>query len=316
MTPDLVSIIVPCYNAERWLAATLKSALAQSWPHKEIIVVNDGSTDQSLALARKFEGGAIRILDQPNRGAAAARNTGLRAAQGEFIQFLDADDLLSPGKISAQVKLLRRIPANRVASCRWGRFEHDPAQARFVDTEVFRDFLPVEFLILAGETGAMMHPSAWLIPRSIAERAGPWDERLSLNDDGEYFARIALASAGIAFCADDEARSYYRSGVAGSLSQQRSDQARRSQYQSLLLITQLLLAAEDSRRTRRACAGYWRRFVHDFYPAPPELIIQAEAEVERLGETVGCPPMGPRTAFLAKILGWKNVWRLKHRLQR
>ncbi|HET7537953.1 MAG TPA: glycosyltransferase, partial [Candidatus Didemnitutus sp.] len=109
MSP-LVSIIIPCYNAERWLAATLESALAQTWSAKEIIFVNDGSTDRSLALARSFESRSVRVIDQPNRGASAARNAGLRAAQGELFQFLDADDLLSRGKVAAQVALLAARP--------------------------------------------------------------------------------------------------------------------------------------------------------------------------------------------------------------
>jgi hypothetical protein len=147
-------------------------------------------------------------------------------------------------------------------------------------------------------------------------RAGPWDESLSLNDDGEYFSRVALASSGLAFCADPAARSYYRSGLPGSLSQQRSDRARRSQFRSLELITRRVLAAEDSPRTRRACAGYWRRFVHDFYPAPAELIRGAEAEVRRLGGEVGRPPLGGKSAALARVVGWKNLLRLKYLLHR
>src|SRR5262245_23729785 len=163
-----VSIIIPCYNAEPWLAATLESALAQTWPAKEIILVNDGSRDGSLALARRFEARGGRVIDQPNAGASAARNHGLRIARGEFIQFLDADDLLSPGKIAAQVALLAQRPAGTIASCRWGRFTTDPAQTRFVDDAVYRDFTAVDFLVLAGDTGAMMHPSAWLVPRAVA----------------------------------------------------------------------------------------------------------------------------------------------------
>ena len=316
MTAPLVSIIVPCFNAERWLGITLESALAQTWPNKEIIVINDGSSDGSLALARTFEPRGVKVIDQRNQGAAAARNTGIRASTGAFLQFLDAEDLLSPGKLSAQIELLSHCAPSRVASCRWGRFEIDRDQARFVDDAVYRDFTAIDFLVLAGETGAMMHPSAWLVPVDVAQRAGPWDESLSLNDDGEYFARVALASSGLAYCDEQGARSFYRSGLAGSLSQQRGEKARRSQFRSLELITRKLLAAEDSARTRMACAGYWRRFVHDFYPFPPELIQRAESEVRRLGEDVGRPTMGPRTAALSAIIGWKNVWRLKHFLDR
>ena len=311
-----VSILIPCYNAAPWLAATLDSALAQTWSNKEIILVDDGSTDGSLDLARAYQAEGVRVVAQANAGASAARNHALRLARGDFIQFLDADDLISPGKIAAQLTLLGERPAGTVSTCTWGRFTDDPAAARFVDEAVFRDFTPVDFLVLAGETGAMMHPSAWLVPRAVAETAGPWDESLSLNDDGEYFARVALASTGIAFCADPAARSYYRSGLTGSLSRQRSLRARQSQFRSLELITAHLRAAEDSSRVRHASAGYWRRFVHDFYPQSAELIARAAAEVKRLGETVGRPAMGPKTAALAALIGWRTVWRLKHLLFR
>ena len=138
MTLPLVSILIPCYNAGRWLAATLESALAQTWPHIEVIVVDDGSSDDSPTVARAFEGRGVRLILQPNAGASAARNRALRESRGEFLQFLDADDLLSPGKIAAQISLLRQRSAGTVASCAWGRFADNPQTARFVDTPVFR----------------------------------------------------------------------------------------------------------------------------------------------------------------------------------
>ncbi len=313
MTSPLVSIIIPCYNAGPWLAATLESALAQTHAPTEILVIDDGSRDDSLAVARSFAPRGVRVVSQANAGASAARNHGLRLACGKFIQFLDADDQISPDKIAAQLAFLAPENADTLATCQWGRFQADPAAALFVDTAVFRDFAPVDFLVLAGDTGAMMHPSSWLLPRAVADRAGPWDETLSLNDDGEYFCRVLLASAGMAFC--PEGRSYYRSGLSGSLSQQRGEQARRSQFRSIELITQQLLAAEDSQRTRQAAANYYQRFIHDFFPAPAELMQQATACVTSLGgATLGLPPMGPQTALLARIIGWRNVWRLKHLL--
>src|ERR1700688_447700 len=89
----LVSIVIPCYNAKRFLAETLESALAQSYPHTEIIVVDDGSTDGTAALIGAY---ADRVKAEfgPNRGVSAARNRGTALAAGEFIQYLDADDLL------------------------------------------------------------------------------------------------------------------------------------------------------------------------------------------------------------------------------
>jgi glycosyltransferase involved in cell wall biosynthesis len=316
MNPPLVSILIPCYNAAPWLRATLDSALAQTWPHTEVVLVDDGSRDGSLALARSFEPRGVRVFSRANAGASAARNHALREARGDFFQFLDADDLLSPGKIAAQITLLQTRPAGWVASCRWGRFADDPARAQFVDTNVFRDFSPLDFLVLAGNTDAMMHPSAWLVPRTVAERAGPWDESLSLNDDGEYFCRVLLASAGIAYCADPGARSYYRSALPGSLSQRRDGRARRSQFHSVELIAAHLLAAEDSPRTRRSAANRFQNFIHDFYPEPRDLMRRAEQRAFALGGASLTPPMGRRTAALARLLGWKNVWRLKHLLRR
>ena len=316
MSDPLVSILVPCCNAAPWLAATLESALAQTWPQCEILVVDDGSRDDSLALARRFEARGVRVFAQPNAGASAARNRALREAHGDFFQFLDADDLLAPGKIAAQLALLAGRPPAALATCAWGRFTADPAEARFVDDAVFRDFAPLDFLVLAGTTGAMMHPSAWLVPRAVAERAGPWDESLSLNDDGEYFCRVALAGTELAFCAAPDAKSYYRSGLPGSLSQRRGEPARRSQFRSHELVAQHLLAAENSARTRRAIAETFQRFIYDFFPSPPDLMRAAAARVAEFGGSTQPPPMGPKTSALARLLGWKNVWRLKHLLGR
>jgi glycosyltransferase involved in cell wall biosynthesis len=310
MTPPLVSILIPCHNAARWLAQTLESALAQTWPNREIILVDDGSTDDSLGVARRFEPRGVQLLGQPKRGASAARNRAWRAARGDYLQFLDADDLISPDKIGRQVTALAGGPAGRVASCAWGRFRDDPARAEFVDEAVFRDLDPIEFLVLGGDAGRMIHPAAWLTPRAVAERAGPWDEALTLNDDGEFFCRVLLASAGITFT--PAARSYYRSGLSGSLSQRRDERSRRSQFRSIELITDHLRRAEDSPRVQRATANYYQRFIHDFYPFPADLMDLAEQRIAALGGSTLRPPMGPKTAALARLLGWRRVWRLKH----
>jgi glycosyltransferase involved in cell wall biosynthesis len=311
---SLVSILIPCYNAAPWLAQTIESALAQTWAHKEIIIVDDGSTDDSAAIAGSYASHHVRLFTQENLGAAAARNRAAREARGDFFQFLDADDLISPDKISAQVAVLGGRPPATVAACAWGRFTDDPADARFADEAVCRDFAPADFFVLAAHTGAMMHPSAWLVPRAVADRAGPWDESLTLNDDGEYFCRALLAAAGLAFTPG--ARSYYRSGLPGSLSQRRDDRSRRSQFRSIELIVKHLLATEDSPRMRRAGANYYQRFLYDFYPAPRDLMRLAQARVAELGNAdLGPPAMGPRTAMMARCIGWKNVWRLKHWLR-
>ena len=98
-----VSILIPCYNAERWVAQAIDSALSQTWPNKEVIVVDDGSADRSLDVVRSF-GDRIRWETGPNRGGSAARNRLLELATGEWLQYLDADDCLLPEKTASQVE--------------------------------------------------------------------------------------------------------------------------------------------------------------------------------------------------------------------
>ncbi len=113
----LVSIIIPCYNGERFVAEAIESALAQTYPHKEVIVIDDGSTDNSLEVIKSF-GDKIRWETGPNRGGCAARNRGIELARGELIQFLDADDILHPQKLERQVPVaLESAPT--IICCDW-----------------------------------------------------------------------------------------------------------------------------------------------------------------------------------------------------
>ncbi len=311
----LVSIIVPCYNSSAWLAATLKSALAQTWSRTEIIVVDDGSRDDSLAIARRFEPQGVKVLKQANRGAAAARNAALVLAQGEYIQFLDADDLLAPDKISRQLARLTMEPADTVASAAWARFHGYPAEAQFTPEPAWRDFVPpVDFLVLHYNTGWMMPPIAWLTPRAVIARAGPWDERLTLNDDGEYFCRILLASVGIAFCAD--ARCYYRSGLPGSLSRRTDLKSLESLRLSIALNSDALLEHAPTSAVRGALANAWQKLAYDLYPDLPRESREAAARARDLGGATRPWEAGGRLQRLARLVGWRAAKRVHRALGR
>lgn len=112
----LVSIIIPCFNAERYVGEAIQSALDQTYPHCEIIVIDDGSTDGSLEIIKRFSG-KIHWETGANRGGAAARNTGLRLASGEYIQFLDADDLLEPECVEAKVRESLKFADTPICVC-------------------------------------------------------------------------------------------------------------------------------------------------------------------------------------------------------
>jgi glycosyltransferase involved in cell wall biosynthesis len=302
----LVSILIPAYNAEKWIASTLESALAQTWLDKEIIVVDDGSTDNTRAIALSFESSIVKVIDQENQGASAARNRALQEAQGDFIQYLDADDLLAADKIERQVKILSQEENfNCVAAGEWGRFFNSPTEASFIPELFWQDMLPVDWFISCWGEGGMMHPAVWLIPRAIAQIAGYWNEALTLNDDGEYFCRVILASQGVKFCSG--AKSYYRSGVENSLSSNISKKAWSSAFTACELCTNHLLAKEDSPRTRRACANAFQRIVYDVYPDLKDLAQQAEAKVRSLGGSNILPPSGFLLRLLSKVVGWKRA---------
>ncbi|MBF2000278.1 MAG: glycosyltransferase family 2 protein [Synechococcales cyanobacterium M58_A2018_015] len=109
----LASIIIPCYNAENFVAEAIQSALNQTYDHVEVIVVDDGSTDRSIEIIRSF-GDQVQLETIDHQGACAARNRGLQLSQGEFIQFLDADDVLLPNKLAVQVPILQSGQADLV----------------------------------------------------------------------------------------------------------------------------------------------------------------------------------------------------------
>jgi len=102
----LVSILIPAYNSEEWIGETIRSAVEQTWPRKEVIVVDDGSRDGTLAAAKVLASKEVTVVTQENQGVCAARNHALRLCQGDYIQWLDADDLLAPDKIERQFAAL------------------------------------------------------------------------------------------------------------------------------------------------------------------------------------------------------------------
>jgi glycosyltransferase involved in cell wall biosynthesis len=111
MNTKKVSVIVPVYNAEKYVSDTIQSLLAQTYENFEVIIVDDGSPDRSIEICRKFTDSRIKIVQQPNRGLAGARNTGIRQAQGDYLSFIDADDLWTPEKLEKHVKHLNSSPS-------------------------------------------------------------------------------------------------------------------------------------------------------------------------------------------------------------
>lgn len=310
MSPPLVSIIIPAFNAGRWLSATIESALAQTHQHREIIVVDDGSVDDTLALASRYTGRGVQVYAQFNRGAARARNHGLAVARGEYVQFLDADDVLAPDKIALQLARLADAPIGSIASCAWGRFTYNSTAAVFTPEPAWRDTSGVDFLCLHYGAQGMMPPIAWLTPRALLDSAGPWREDLTLNDDGEYFCRVLLLATGVVFCPG--ARAFYRSGHPGSLSRRGDSTALRSLVRTIEANTAALLAYEDSPRVRQCAANAWLRLAHDIYAVLPREAATAELQALALGGSMLRVQGGRIVRWSERLFGWRAAAKLKH----
>ncbi len=246
----LVSILIPAYNAEPWIRKSIESALRQTWRRKEIIVVDDGSCDNTVRVARAFESQGVRVITQDNRGPCAARNKALAYATGEYIQWLDADDLLASDKIAKQLSTVRSKNRSRVLlSCPTGTFYLKPEQARFVPNPLWRDMDPIEWIVTKFRDDCWVGIHSWLVPRELTQQAGPWDERLNADVDGEYFCRVAARAEKIKFVSD--AKCYYRLGNLHSISTKKL--RAKSESLTIKLYVRHLLELENSERTIAAC---------------------------------------------------------------
>jgi glycosyltransferase involved in cell wall biosynthesis len=305
---NLVSILIPAYNSARWLGETVTSAIEQTWPNKEIIIVDDGSKDDTLALARTFERGNVKVVAQKNTGAPGARNKALSFAQGDYIQWLDADDVLHPDKISRQMRhAYDGSQARTLFTASWGKFFFRTAKADFRRDTLWRDLDALEWILTRFNDNVWMNPAVWLVSRRLTELAGPWDARLakSGDDDGEYICRVAAASDGVKFVED--AQCYYRIGTVGSLNwnMETNEQALESLLLSLRLATRTLIALEDSPRTRSAALQHLRTFSSYFYASGGEFMQRLDAMTAELGGTLEAPTVGWKYAPVQMAFGPK-----------
>lgn len=187
----LVSVIIPAFNAVRFLPRALASVAAQTYPTERIetIVIDDGSTDDTLALARTFEADlpGFQVFSQPNQGVAAARNLAIAVSSGDLIAFLDADDRWLPHKIAAQVEVFQAEPTLGLVHSGFAFVDQNgaalpdwPRWSRLDQGDVLLEFICDFFLITSGV----------MIPRSVLTSVGMFDESLRVGEDNELFLRI------------------------------------------------------------------------------------------------------------------------------
>jgi glycosyltransferase involved in cell wall biosynthesis len=226
LPPSLVSILIPCYNTERWIAQAIDSALAQTWPNKDVIVVDDGSTDDSLKAIRSF-GDRIRWETGPNRGGSAARNRLLEMAAGEWIQYLDADDYLLPEKIASQMAGSGKREAESGARGNGSELRLDDVDVLYApvilehweaDRVSHREELPIPephdpWLLLA--RWFLPQTSAGLWRKSAVVEVGGWKQDQPCCQEHELYLRLLQAGKRFAFC--PHAGAVYRQWSEGTV---------------------------------------------------------------------------------------------------
>lgn len=189
MKEPLVSVIIPNFNYAHYLTQAVDSVLAQTYLNLEIMVVDDGSTDDSEATLRNY-GSRVRWISQQNQGVAAARNLGVSQTTGEFVAFLDADDLWLPAKLEQQVKRFAADPDLGLVHCGVEEIDEAGAHLRFRDDGL--EGWVAKDLILFNRGVILGGGSGLIVPRAEFEAVGGFDTLLSTSADWDLFYRLAF----------------------------------------------------------------------------------------------------------------------------
>ncbi|TCD07721.1 glycosyltransferase family 2 protein [Pedobacter frigidisoli] len=303
-----VSICVPAYNCALYINETLDCLCAQSHSNIEIIIVNDGSVDDTENRIIAKNDPRIRLISVENGGAAKARNIAYKNATGKYIIFFDADDYIGADFIEAQVKRINRRDDAVVVSG-WGRFYANRLNTFKADStpggEIsFADWIKVYW----HNANPMTTPGRILIPKKIIEHAGMWNEDLSLNDDLEFFTRIFIEAKKIVF--NPDSKLYYRSYING-LSTQKGPRAYQSLYESVILSTKIALIKYDGdQEVRQSCLNMLKSVLYEIYPDERRLSVDIEKKINSLGRPNIKFQSSGFTKYLAIIFGWKFAKRL------
>jgi len=296
-----VSVIIPSFNAEKWIRATIRSVQRQTVHDIEIIAVDDGSKDNTAAIIRS-EFSEVQLIRTPNHGASHARTVGARAACGDFIQYLDADDLLTPGKIEIQLEALKNTGAD-VAYGDWQKLV--PGEnGEFVPGELFarkmRRTPEIELF-----TDFWCPPAAYLFRRRIVESVGGWNQNLPIIQDARYVLDCALAGAHFAYCPGVMAM--YRVHGNESLSRQNPVAFVRDVYRNACEVEQWWHQngglGEERRQALITCYGYVARAS---YEKDRESFDRAYSALMRFTDRY-IPDGPPHLKIAARLIGYPGA---------
>lgn len=299
ISTKLVSVIIPAYNASQTIVETLNSICAQTYKNLEVIVVNDGSTDGTLVLLENYPN-SINILSTANKGVSHARSLGFKHSKGDYIQYLDADDLLMPKKIEIQLRTLIEHNAD-VAYGDWQKFKSEKNQlitSETVEREIEGD------LEIALFSYFWCPPATILYSRGICERL-KWNENLPVIQDARYFLDAAIAKGKFVYTKGIMAQ--YRIAQSNSLSQKSDLNFVKDLYENTKSIYKIWILDFNARpdkktaiiKSLRHCINRLSLLNKNLSKEAIELLLQIEPNY--------LPPEKGLLRTLSKIIGYKNA---------
>ena len=301
---------MPAYNAALYIRESIESVISQTYTDWELIVVDDGSTDDTLKIAHEFakQDKRIKVYHQDNKGGCVARNLALKKASGEYIQYLDADDMLDEDKIKLQIESLTDDNSLVLGTCKHLTAQKEIQYSKM--TAISHSYVPaIEAQIAIWENHFNSFPySSYLIPRKIVDEAGQWDERLHRSQDSEYMARILSLSKQLFFV--PQAVFFYRQ-VAGSVSRRELNKKQmRSEMIVCNKIADLLLAYNCLSRTVRACEIHYTDVLTAYYPENSFLANEMLQGMKQRGLKLNFENRGRLFKVINVLFGWRMAVRV------
>lgn len=308
-----VSIVIPCYNGETFVREAIDSALAQTYPRVEVVVIDDGSTDRSWEVIRSY-GNRIRPVHQKNQGLPATRNVGISRASGDYFLFLDADDIIAEDTVQALVEAAGGAEET-IAACSWrylvfssGTWQTRPSGVPFPQTQ--RDPL------VAWLHGEWIPGCSLLWPRHLLERLDGYDPTLTADEDGDLMYRALISGAKLVVA--DGGESFYRRHGSASVSMSYdvfSEHRFRSRMRVFAKLEDELRRSGKWDRYREPLGIAYQSLAQRIFGARPELAREALIRGEELAGRMAISPTLPGR-LLVRLFGMDRKERLVSALAR
>lgn len=306
-----VSIIMAAYNAEKHIEIAIESVLNQTYKNWELLIVNDGSIDKTKDIIQKYSlNPKIKIYHQDNKGQCSATNLGIKNATGDYIQFLDADDFIEKNKLLYQIDLQQKYDMQTISYSNWLSIDRKVPQLKNNRFKIHKLENPIDWITKQFESGEMLANSCYLIPIRLVQKAGLYDENLTLNNDLEYFTRTVLQANKIIFC--DLAFTYYRREVENSLTSRNDIKSVTSEFEAKMLASKYLISNVKNAKTVSAVSKLLTSFLYShpkyyqlFHPRIKEF-FKKDLNIYRF------PPVGGKYfKFTSCLIGFEYAFKIK-----